>query len=103
MFTCCPVKLKCLLNRVQKILIAKWFGQKLDGTRFQSFDRHGNVAMRRDKDDRDTHAQFCQLFLEIQPTHLRQSDIKNQATRVGGTWLFEKLLACCKRFGTKTN
>src|SRR5580700_3080817 len=103
LFKCGLVTLKCLLNRVQKILIPKRLGQKLNGTRLKSFDRHWNVSVRRYKDDGDTLTQFCQLSLEIEPTHLRQPYIKNQATRVGGAWLFEKLLAGCKNLGTKAN
>src|SRR5580704_15651854 len=93
LFKCGLVTLKCLLNRVQKILIPKRLGQKLDGARLQGSNRHWNVSVGRDKDDGDTFAQFCQLSLEIESTHLRQPDIKNQATRAGGAWRFEELLA----------
>src|SRR5580704_17064659 len=103
LFTCSPVTLKCLLNRVQKILIPKRLCQKLDGPRLQGPNRHWHVSMRRDKNDGGRLAQFCQLSLEIEPTHLGQPHIKHQAARVGGAWLFEKLLARCKDLGTKAN
>lgn len=38
--------------------------------------------MRRNKDDRDLHAGVCQPALEIEPAHLRQPYIQNQAARV---------------------
>src|SRR5882724_7013546 len=103
LFTFCLVALKCLLNRIQQILIPKRLSEELDGTRFQGSDGHRNVPMRGDEDYGDTHAQFCQLSLEIKSTHLRQPDIKNQAIWIGGAWFFEKLLAGCKGLGTEAD
>src|SRR5229473_45535 len=103
LFSCRSVTLKCLLNGVQKILVPKRLRQKLHGARLQRSDRHRNVSMRSDKDDGDLHADLGQLALEIEPTHLRQSYIQNQATRVRAALLSQKLLTSFKRRGTKTN
>src|SRR5260370_31361914 len=39
-----------LLRLIQQILVAKGFSQELDGYRFHGAHRHGNIAVRRDKE-----------------------------------------------------
>ena len=59
--------------------------------------------MSRNKDDGDLHAGLCQLALEIESTHLRQSYVQNQTT--GGTCelLSKKVLTSCKGLGAEAN
>src|SRR4029077_14430784 len=83
-FSSGAVTLEGLVNCVQQILVPERFRQKFNGARLQCSDGHGNVSMRRDKDDRDFHAGLGQLALEIESTHLRQPYIQNQTTRFIG-------------------
>src|SRR5579863_1473263 len=104
LLSCLAVSLQSLLNRVQQILIPKGLRQKLDRARFKSFHRHWNVAVRGDKDDRDFNADFRQLSLKIESTHLGQSYIQNQTTRVvGGALPSQKLVTSSERLGAETN
>jgi hypothetical protein len=41
------------LNRIQQILLAERFGEKLYGSRLHGSHSHGNVAVRSYKDDRN--------------------------------------------------
>ncbi len=61
-----PIAIQRDLNRIQKILIAKWFGKKLDGSRLHGSHRHRDVAMRSDKDDRNADVTLGQFLLEIE-------------------------------------
>src|SRR5260370_33766145 len=92
-FTRRAVQLEGLLDSVQQLLIPKGFRQKLHGPRLQCSDRHRNVSVRRDKNDRDWQADLGQLTLEIETAHLRQPHIENQATRLSGALFLQKLLA----------
>ncbi len=76
------VPLKGLLNRVQQILIPKRFRQKFHGSRFQRFNGHRDIPVRRNKDDGDLQTDLGQSVLEIETAHLRQSYIEDQATGI---------------------
>src|SRR4030088_962891 len=69
------------VNRIQQILIAEWFGQELDGSRFHCPHRHGDITVASDKYDRNANVTLGQLALEIEPSDPRQLDIEHQATR----------------------
>jgi len=69
------------LDRIQQILVANGFGQKLDRTRLHGPDRHRNIGVAADEDDRQAETCLCYLFLKIEPAAPGQSDIENQATR----------------------
>src|SRR4029077_1810780 len=76
-FSVSAVALQGLLNCVQQVLVSERFRQKFYGARLQCFDRHGNVTVRRNKDDRDLRSGLGQPALEIKSTHLRQPYIQN--------------------------
>jgi hypothetical protein len=59
--------------------------------------------MCRNKDDRNLHAHVSQHSLEIESAHLRQPYVQDQATRVTGPLLVQKLLASRKGLCTQTN
>src|SRR5580693_183481 len=97
------ITLEGLLNGLQQILVPEWFRQEFHGARLQCPDRHGNVAMRRNKDDWDLHAGLRQLALEIESTHLRQSYVQNQTTGATGWLLPKKVLTSCKSLGAEAD
>jgi hypothetical protein len=97
------IALKSLLNRVQQILVAKRLCQKFHGARLQSPHRHGYVAMCRYKDDWNLNSGVSQPTLEIESAHLGQPYVQNQATRVRGPFLVQKLLAGRKALCAQTN
>src|SRR4029077_4243719 len=91
------VTLEGLLNRVQEILVPERFRQKFHGTRLQRLDRHRNVAMGRNEDDGNLHADLRQVALEIESTQLRQSYVENQTTGATGELLPKKVLTSRKK------
>src|SRR5580692_4687042 len=97
------VTLQSLLNCVQQVLVSEGFRQEFHGARFQCSDGHGNVSVRRNKNDRNLHSGLGQLALEIEPTHLRQPYIQNQTTRVIGAFPLQKLLASSIGLGAQAN
>src|SRR5579872_1711290 len=97
------ITLEGLLNCVQQILVPERFCQKFHGTRLQCPDRHGNVAMRRYKDDGDLHAGVRQLTLEVESTQLRQSYVENQTTGATGELFPKKVLTSCKSLGAEAH
>ncbi len=73
-----PILLQCDSNRIQQILIAERLGEKLDRSRLHSLDRHWNVAVAGNKDDRDGNVGLSQLALKIEPADSPQPDIEDQ-------------------------
>src|SRR6266550_5197097 len=67
------------LDRVQQILIAKRFGQELDRTALHGPNRHRDIGVAADEDNRQ--AEFClgQLLLKLEPASSGQPDVENQA------------------------
>jgi hypothetical protein len=55
------------VNGIQQILIAEWLGEEFNGARFLSAHRHGDIAVARDKNDRNVHVGRSQLALKIEP------------------------------------
>ena len=67
------------LDRVQQILIAKRFGQELDRTALHRPNRHRNIGMAADEDNRQAQLCLVQILLKIEPTLSWQPDVENQA------------------------
>src|SRR5580700_867954 len=59
--------------------------------------------MRGDENDGDSHAALRQAVLKIEPAHLRQPDVENQAAWAGDLFGAEKLLTSCKGFSAKAD
>src|SRR5215213_4692975 len=76
-----PIAFKRLLNRIKQILIAKWFGEKLDGTGFHRAHRHRNVAMTGDEDDGNMNVCICEIALEIETAESGHSYVQYQPSR----------------------
>src|SRR6266481_3703602 len=68
------------LNRIEQILVPEWFGEKLNRARLHGLDRHRNVRMCCEKDDRNTYFPSFQFVLKIQAANAGKSHVKNQAT-----------------------
>src|SRR5262249_22597731 len=49
------------LHSVEHVLIAEWLGQEFEGAGLHRPDRHGDVAVCRDEDDRNPNARFREL------------------------------------------
>ena len=66
---------------VEEILLAKRLGQELDRAGFHRANRHGNVAVTREKDDRQRCVRVGKLSLEIEPALPREAHVEDEATR----------------------
>src|SRR5579862_3920934 len=97
------VPLECLVNGVQQILVPKRLRKEFHRTRFQGSDRHGYVAVGRNKNDGNLQADICQLALEIESTHLGQPYVQDQATRARDPLLVQKLMGGRKRLCSKSD
>src|ERR1700752_1802758 len=72
------IALNPLLNSIEQVLIAKRLRQKLDGPRFHGLDRHWNITMAGDKDDRHVNASFHKLSLKMKSTQPRKPHVQNE-------------------------
>src|ERR1700683_4092361 len=89
------IALDGLLDRIQQILVPKWFGEKLDRPGLHRPYRHGDVAMTGDEDDRDGNIGLYQLALQVQAAQPRKSYVKHKASRRVGSFAAQKLV--CRR------
>jgi hypothetical protein len=81
------------LDRIQQILIANRFGEELYRTAFHGANRHRDIGVAADKDNRQ--AQICpgELPLKIEPASPGQPDVENQAAgKVRGGTIEEFLI-----------
>jgi hypothetical protein len=65
----------------QKILIPKRFSEKLYCSCLHRLHGHRNIAMARDKDDREPNTSRSKITLKVQPAASWQSHIKDQTGR----------------------
>jgi len=70
-----------LLDRVQKIFMVKWFGEKLQRSCLESPDTYGNITATGDENNGDLDIGLGQLLLQVKPTEPRQvhSHTKNRS------------------------
>ena len=68
-----------LLDRVQQILISNRFGEELDRAALHGPNRHRDIGVATDKDNRHAQIGPGQLLLKIEPTAPGQPDVENQA------------------------
>src|SRR5258708_6092001 len=81
-------------NGVEQVLLAERLRQKLHRTGFHGPDRHGDVAVAGEEDDRQRRVRLGKLLLEIQPAQPRQAHVEHEtARRVGATGTQECLRA----------
>src|SRR6266481_1753949 len=81
LLSCSLVALKCLLDGIHKVLIAKWLGEKLYGARFYGPHTRRNVAVGRYENDRNLHARLDQPALDLESAHSGKAKIQNEAAR----------------------
>src|SRR5215831_2076311 len=62
----CAISSEALLNGVQQVLIAERLGQELDRSIFYRPDRHRDVAVSGDDNDRDLNVRRRELSLKIE-------------------------------------
>ena len=84
MFTTLSVALDSGRDRIEKILVAKRLGEKIDSAGFHGPHRHGDIAMSRNKHDWNSNIRLRQLGLEVETAQPRQSDVEHQTT--GNIW-----------------
>jgi hypothetical protein len=68
------------LDRIEEILMPEWFGKKLKRSRLHGLDRHRNVSVSREKNNRNMYSPSSQFVLKIQAADTGKSHIQNQAT-----------------------
>jgi hypothetical protein len=68
-----------VLNGIQKILIVKRLGEKLDCSGLHYFHRHGHIRVPGDKDDGNIDVRLSHFTLQINATHSRHAHVKKEA------------------------
>ena|SRR6266851_851439 len=69
------------LDCLQQVLVADGFGQELHGTGLHGSNRHRDIGVTADEDDRQMNICFDQIFVKIQSASSGQPDIENKASR----------------------
>src|SRR5437016_801726 len=82
------------LNCIQKILVAKRFGEELDRTSLHGLHRHWDVSMPGDEDDGYWSIVRGELVLKIEPTQTGKTHIRYKAARCVWALAFQELLCC---------
>ena len=67
------------LHAIEQFLVAKRLLQEIEGAVLHGFDRHRDVAVAGDEDDRDRRAAQVQLVLHLEPAHARHAHVEHQA------------------------
>ena len=71
------VTLDSAANGVEQVLLAKRLRQKLNRARLHCSNRHGDVAVAGEENDRQGRICVGKLSLEIQPAQPRQADVEH--------------------------
>ena len=75
-----------------QLLLAERLRQELDRARLHGPDRHRNVAVTRDEDDRQRRVGAGQLPLEVEAAEPGEAYVDHHASRRVGSWTAEKRL-----------
>jgi hypothetical protein len=67
------------VNGVEKVLIAEWLREKLDGAPFHRLHTHWDIAMSSHENNWNLGVRRNEIALEVQSTLTRQSYVENQA------------------------
>ena len=86
-----------LFDRPEQIPINQWLGQELMGAGFHRPNRHRNVAVSGEEDDRDLLVCPGKLLLKIEPAQAGQLHVQHEAARDLLAGRGEKLLRRGKR------
>ena len=76
--------------RVEQGLVAERLCEEIDGSGLHGLDRHGDVAMAGEEDDRLQVALRCQLVLKIEAAGPGHADVEHQAARAVGKLRFQQ-------------
>ena len=74
------------IDRIEKVLLAKWLGQELNGASLHRLHRHRDIAVSGNKNDRELDIGCSQLALKFQTARPRQPYIKHKTSRPFGTF-----------------
>src|SRR5262249_55212693 len=97
-----PVARKAELDGVKQILVAERLCEELDGAPLHRLNRHGNIAMSRDEDNRKVSFGSGEFLLEVEAALTGQPDIEHQAHRSGGWFGLQKVSNGCKQLTINT-
>src|SRR5215510_5736609 len=88
--TTLSITLKSPGHRVKYLLVTKRLGQEVDRAGLHGLDRHRNIAVTGNEDDRYLYAFPTEFRLQIKPAHPGQSDIEHEATGDVGKRIFQQ-------------
>ena len=91
-----------LLDGVEQVLLTEWLGEKFDRACFHRLDRHRDVPMPRDEDDRDFNARPGQFALQIETAQRGQTHVEHQARRRIRAPAAQKFRRCSERLDVET-
>ena len=80
------------LDRFQQILIAKRLGEELDRAALHGSNRHRDIGVAADEDNRQAQICLGQLLLKLEPALPGQPDVENQAPGELGRVAIEEFL-----------
>src|SRR5713101_8176923 len=69
-------------HRIEHVLITEWLRKKIHCASFHRTDRHRNIAISGHHDYRQANTCLGQLGLELEPAHIGQADVDNDASRL---------------------
>ncbi len=85
MIKCGPTAFDGVLDGVQKQVVAEWLCQELDCSCLHGLDRHRDVTVSCDENDRHVDP-IDDAFLEIEAVEVGKINVEYQATRSKSTW-----------------
>jgi hypothetical protein len=83
---------------IQQILMTNRLGQEFDRACFHGPDRHWDIGMAADKDDRQKYVFRHETIVEIQPASPWQPDIEDETPEAARRITVEKLLNRSEQF-----
>ena len=90
-------------DRFEEGLLIDRLGEELDGPGLHCPHGHGDVALASQEDDRDLEVGVLQLLLEIEPRHVREPHVKDQATWAVWPFVAQERLRRSERLRTQAN
>src|SRR6267143_508356 len=77
---CHAITIDRVANGVEQVLLAKRLREKLDGAGLHGPDRHGNVAVSGEEDDRQRRVRVGKLLLQVEAAQSREADVEHEAS-----------------------
>src|SRR2546425_3982731 len=68
-------------NGIEQVLLPKRLREKLDCTGLHGSNRHGNVAVPGEEDDRQRRVGVGKRLLQVEAAHSREADVEQEASR----------------------